>query len=58
MIGIVQYLHKNQDILTLLKEGKTSLLYVNSLEKKFIIESFESKTKPSKKDSYLSYWHA
>ncbi|SEN75496.1 hypothetical protein SAMN04487786_0190 [Paenisporosarcina quisquiliarum] len=55
MIGIVQYLHKNRDILTLLKEGKVSLLNVNSLEKQFILESFESKTI---KDTFLLYWHA
>ena len=58
MLEIIQYLHKNQSVLSLLKEGKISLLNVNPLENRFILEAFELKEKPAKKDPYLLYWHA
>lgn len=58
MLKMVQYLHKNKDILSLFKEGKISLLNVNSLEEQLILESFDTKEKRSKEDSFLFYWHA
>lgn len=58
MLEIIQYLNKNKNILSLLKEGKASLLNVTALEQSLIIESFNRKEKVKLKDYYSAYWHA
>ena len=58
MLKIIQYLHSNQNILQLLREGKISLLNVNTIESNLILESFDFRENTTKKDSYLLYWHA
>lgn len=58
MLEIIQYLNKNKSILSLLKEGKVSLVNISTVEEKLIIESFENKEKKTLKDLYLAYWRA
>ncbi|WP_139996321.1 competence pheromone ComX [Kurthia sp. Dielmo] len=58
MLEIIQYLNKNKSILSLLKEGKVSLVNISTVEEKLIIESFENKEKKTLKDLYSAYWRA
>lgn len=58
MLETIQYLNKNKNILSLLKEGKASLINVTALEQSLIIESFNRKEKAKLKDYYSAYWHA
>jgi len=52
MLEIVQYIHKNRNILDLLKEKRVSLLNVNELEQSLILESFEHGEKKTLKECY------